>query len=51
MNNLIRDSSYRKQGIALKSELFNWLKETNGLQIPLKRTIDNRNDNRYPNTY
>lgn len=51
MNNLIRDSSYRKTGLALKTELFNWLKETNGLQIPLKRTIDNRNDHLYKNTY
>jgi len=51
MNNLIRDTAYRKVGISLKNELFQWLKETNGLQIPLKKTIDNRNDNLYPNTY
>ena len=51
MNNLIRDSSYRQTGLALKTELFSWLKETNGLQIPLKRTIDNRNDHLYKNTY
>lgn len=51
MNNLIRDTSLRETGIRLKTELFNWLKETNGLQIPLKRTIDNRNDNLYKGTY
>jgi N-acetylglucosamine-6-sulfatase len=51
MNNLIRDTSYRKIGIGLKEELFRWLKETNGLQIPLKRTIDHRNDNLYRSTY
>ena len=51
MNNLVRDSSMRSTGIQLKNELFNWLKETNGLQIPLKRTIDNRNDNLYKGTY
>lgn len=51
MNNLIRDSSYRKLGLQLKDDLFNWLKETNGLQIPLKPTINNRNDNRYRGTY
>jgi N-acetylglucosamine-6-sulfatase len=51
MNNLIRDTAYRKIGLQLKSELFNWLKETNGLQIPLKRTIDNRGDNLYRSTY
>jgi len=37
MNNLIRDTSYRKIGLQLKDELFNWLGKTNGLQIPLKR--------------
>lgn len=51
MNNLIRDTAYRKTGLALKDELFEWLKQTNGLQIPLKKTIDNRNDNLYMNTY
>jgi arylsulfatase A-like enzyme len=51
MNNLIRDSSYRKKGLELKEELFKWLQETNGLQIPLKKTINNRNDNLYRNTY
>jgi N-acetylglucosamine-6-sulfatase len=51
MNNLIRDTTYRATGIALKNELFTWLKETNGLRIPLKRTIDNRNDNLYKGTY
>jgi N-acetylglucosamine-6-sulfatase len=51
MNNLIRDTSMRSTGIQLKDELFNWLKATNGLQIPLKRTIDNRNDNLYKGTY
>lgn len=51
MNNLIRDTSYNKIGTALKEDLFNWLKETNGLQIPLKPTIDNRRDNLYMGTY
>jgi N-acetylglucosamine-6-sulfatase len=51
MNNLVRDTAFRKIGIELKNELFDWLKETNGLQIPLKKTIDNRNDNLYKNTY
>jgi arylsulfatase A-like enzyme len=51
MNNLIRDATYRKTGLQLKTDLFEWLKETNGLQIPLKRTLDNRYDNLYPNTY
>ena len=51
MNNLIRDTSFRKIGLALKTELFDWLKTTNGLQIPLKKTIDNRGDHIYRGTY
>ena len=51
MNNLIRDNSYRQIGIELKNDLFKWLEETNGLQIPLKRTINNRIDNLYKGSY
>lgn len=51
MNNLIRDTAFRKTGLSLKNELFKWLNETNGLQIPLKKPIDIRNDNRYRSTY
>lgn len=51
MNNLIRDSSYRKIGLQLKDDLFNWLGTTNGLQIPLKKTINNRGDHLYKGTY
>ena len=51
MNNLIRDTAYRKVGIQLKNELFKWLNETNGLQIPLKRTIDNRGDHLFRGSY
>ena len=51
MNNLIRDPAYRKTGLELKAELFRWLEQTGGLQIPLKRTINNRLDNRYQSSY
>ncbi len=51
MNNLIRDTTHRQKGITLKNELFQWLKETKGLQIPLKKPIDHRNDNLYKGTY
>ncbi|HYF30773.1 MAG TPA: sulfatase [Chitinophagaceae bacterium] len=51
MNNLIRDPAYRQIGLALKDELFKWLQETNGLQIPLKKTINNRGDNLYRGSY
>nr|ARR75637.1 acetylglucosamine-6-sulfatase [uncultured bacterium] len=50
MNNLIRDTAYRQIGLSLKDELFKWLQETNGLQIPLKKPV-NRNDNLYKGTY
>ncbi|HYE56290.1 MAG TPA: sulfatase [Chitinophagaceae bacterium] len=50
MNNLIRDTAYRKIGLALKDDLFKWLQETNGLQIPLKKPV-NRGDNLYKGTY
>ncbi len=51
MNNLIRDTSLRKTGIALRTGLFKWLEETNGLQIPLKMPVGGRGDNLYRNTY
>ncbi len=51
MNNLVNDSSFRKIGLELKAELFNWLETTNGLQIPLKRTINNRFDHLYRGSY
>jgi N-acetylglucosamine-6-sulfatase len=51
MNNLIRDTSLYKTGIALRAELFKWLETTNGLQIPLKAPTANKQDNRYFKTY
>jgi len=51
MNNLIRDKNYQKEGLALKQELFDWLKATNGLQIPLKKPVNIRFDNRFNKTY
>ncbi len=51
MNNLVRDTSYRKTGMALKAELFEWLQQTGGLQIPLKKASGMRFDNLYRNTY
>jgi arylsulfatase A-like enzyme len=50
MNNLIRDTSLRKTGLLLKNELFQWLQQTNGLQIPLKQP-PGRIDHQYRNTY
>jgi arylsulfatase A-like enzyme len=51
INNLIRDTGYRAQGLLLKNKLFKWLKETNGLRIPLKKPIDSRIDHLYKGSY
>ncbi len=51
MNNLIRNHSMDKTGIELRDQLFNWLEQTNGLQIPLKKQGGKRFDNLYRGTY
>lgn len=51
MNNLIRDPAHRQIGLDLKKDLYNWLEQTKGLQIPLKPTINSRFDNRYRGSY
>lgn len=51
MNNLIRDTTYHKEGMELRTELFDWLQQTGGLQIPLKKAAGTRFDNLYMNTY
>ncbi|MGL4630541.1 MAG: sulfatase family protein [Leadbetterella sp.] len=42
MNNLIRDSRYQTQIKSMAEQLYDWLETTNGMQIPLKRTIKYR---------
>lgn len=51
MNNLVRDTTYQQVGLALKKELYDWLRETGGLQIPLKKPNDFRSDHIYNRTY
>lgn len=51
MNNLIRDTSLREEGLKLKDELFEWLSQTDGLQIPLKKPLKFRIDNLYEKTF
>jgi arylsulfatase A-like enzyme len=51
MNNLIRDKKLEPVGIELRNELFTWLEQTNGLQIPLKKAAGKRNDHRYRGSY
>jgi N-acetylglucosamine-6-sulfatase len=51
MNNLIREKSMEKVGLQLRNDLNNWLEETNGLQIPLKKQQDRKIDHLYKSTY
>lgn len=51
MNNLVRDASMTKVGLELREQLFKWLDETNGLQIPLKQQKGRRNDHLFKGTY
>lgn len=51
MNNLIRDTSYRKIGVQLKNDLYEWMQDTNGQQIPLKKPPIYKFDYRYNKTY
>jgi N-acetylglucosamine-6-sulfatase len=51
MNNLIRDKETEKIGMDLRNQLFDWLEQTDGLQIPLKKQRGRRNDNQFKGTY
>ena len=39
MNNLINDPAYENVVKKMAGDLFDWLEQTNGMQIPIKRTI------------
>lgn len=52
MNNLINSPEHQEIIADLAHQLYDWLEETNGMQIPLKRTVkypwgDHRNNNSY----
>lgn len=51
MNNLIQDTSLFEVGLQLKSDLFDWMKQTEGEKIPFKKPGDWRYDNIYKKTY
>ena len=51
MNNLIRDTSYRKLSKELRDDLFGWLKQTGGQQIPLQPLGSPRSDHIYRGIY
>lgn len=51
MNNLIRDTAYNKVGLQLKNDLFQWMQDSKGQQIPLKKPPVWKFDNKYDKTY
>jgi len=50
-NNLIRNEEYQDIIADMNQELFDWLKKTNGMQIPLRKDQGKRFDNKYSGTY
>jgi N-acetylglucosamine-6-sulfatase len=51
MNNLIRSDAHQQIAADLNQAIFDWLEETNGLQIPLRRDLGKRFDNKFSGTY
>ena len=52
INNLIESKVHQKKIIQMTEALYSWLKKTNGMQIPLKRTVKTRwGDYRHPDQY
>jgi arylsulfatase A-like enzyme len=51
MNNLIRSPEHQEHIGLMLDDLWIWLEETGGMQIPLKRTMHKKLDNRYMGTY
>ena len=46
MNNLIASPKHQELIKQLSDEVYNWLKSTNGMQIPLKKTSTRGGDHR-----
>lgn len=51
MNNLIRSPKHQEIAAQLNKELWDWLEQTSGLQIPLKRITAKKSDNLYRTTW
>ncbi len=52
INNLIASPEHQPMIKQLATEIYDWLESSNGMQIPLKRTINYRNsDHKHQNTY
>ncbi|MEM7110778.1 MAG: sulfatase/phosphatase domain-containing protein, partial [Bacteroidota bacterium] len=49
--NLIRSSEHQEIAKTLRNDIFDWLEETGGMQIPLKRDRGARFDHGYKGTY
>lgn len=51
VNNLIRSPEHQTIAKDLRDQVWTWLEDTKGMQIPLKRISNKRGDNRYRGTY
>lgn len=49
--NLIRVAAYQQLIKKMRDEMYNWLEQTSGMQIPLKRLEAKKQDNLYSDTY
>ncbi|CAN5529338.1 sulfatase [soil metagenome] len=49
--NLIRVAAYQNMIRKMRGEMYDWLEQTGGMQIPLKRVEEKKRDNLYNNTY
>ncbi|WP_019991466.1 sulfatase family protein [Rudanella lutea] len=51
VNNLIRSPAHQEIAKDMKRQIWEWLEQTDGLQIPLHPTLQKRVDHRYRGTY
>jgi N-acetylglucosamine-6-sulfatase len=51
VNNLIRSPEHQQIAKQLNKELWDWLDQSNGLQIPLKKINETKNDHLYKSTW
>jgi hypothetical protein len=51
VNNLIRSPQHQTIAKDLRDQVWGWLESTDGLQIPLKRIQQKRNDHWYKGNY
>lgn len=51
INNLIRSADHQELAKDLNTQLWDWMEQTNGMQIPLKRIDRKKNDHLYQKTW